>query len=390
MNTHKTIVVMPAYNAEATLERTIADIPFDYVDEIILVDDASSDDTVLRAKDLIAVHPRLAGALEGQSDARTLLTVVQHLENKGYGGNQKTCYSLALKHGADIVVMLHPDYQYDPKLIKHFVEFISEGYFDVLLGSRIRSRAEALAGGMPAYKYFANRFLTLIENAATGRNLSEWHTGMRAYRKAVLESIDYLAFSDDFVFDTQALFAIIEKGFSIGDIPVPVRYFAEASSINLKRSAQYGLLTLIETGKYILRTIDRRLRYVISGGFSVLTNLLVYTSMLYAFHIWYVAAAFIGFWGGAITSFTLQKYWSFGKRATKTIPRELGTYGILMSINAAINSVLLFTFVHQLGLNALIGNSISNVIVAFGSYFVYKHVIFPETKVSPHQEPLAS
>ena len=227
----KTIVVLPAYNAEKTLEQTVREIPREYVQEIILVDDGSSDKTVQLAQ-------------------RLGLAFSRHDENRGYGANQKTCYRLALEHGADIVVMLHPDYQYDPRLIKYFVEFIRDGYFDVILGTRIRSRHEALAGGMPIYKYISNRVLTLFENFVTGHNLSEWHTGMRAYKRSVLENIAFDGFSDDFVFDSQMLFAIIEKGYSIGEIPVPVRYFAEASSINFIRSLRYGLTTVGVALKY--------------------------------------------------------------------------------------------------------------------------------------------
>ncbi|MFW0862154.1 MAG: glycosyltransferase family 2 protein [Candidatus Komeilibacteria bacterium] len=230
----KTIVVLPAYNAAKTLAKTIKDIPSEYVDEIILVDDYSNDETIQIAEELG-------------------LIIEKHNANKGYGANQKTCYNIALKHNADIIVMLHPDYQYDPKLIKYFVEFIRDGYFDVMLGSRIRSRKEALAGGMPKYKYFFNRSLSLLENIVTGQNLSEWHTGMRAYSKEVLEKIDYMKLSDDFVFDSQMLFNIVKKDFKIGDIPVPVRYFAEASSINVKRSIKYGLQTLGEMLKFIFK-----------------------------------------------------------------------------------------------------------------------------------------
>ena len=168
----KTIVVLPAYNAEKTLEKTISEIPMEAVNEIILVDDASSDRTFEIAKTL------RAGGLP--------ITAKKHSRNSGYGANQKTCYRLAMDRGAEIVVMLHPDYQYDPKLIRYFVEFISKGYFDVMLGARIRSRKECLEGGMPGYKYYSNRFLSIIENIATGRNLSEWHTGMRAYKTEVL------------------------------------------------------------------------------------------------------------------------------------------------------------------------------------------------------------
>jgi len=230
----KTIVVLPGYNAGQTLEKTVNDIPKEAVDEIILVDDASNDDTVEVAR-------------------RLGLTVVRHENNTGYGGNQKTCYQLALSHGADIIVMLHPDYQYDPKLVKYFVEFIANGYFDVMLGSRIRTRKEALLGGMPRYKYFANRFLTIFENIVSGQNLSEWHTGMRAYKCEVLENIDFMKNSDDFVFDSQILFQIIERGYKIGEIPVPVKYFKEASMINFKRSLKYGLGTVATALKFLVR-----------------------------------------------------------------------------------------------------------------------------------------
>lgn len=228
----KIIVVLPAYNAANTLKQTVFDLP-KLVDEIILVDDKSKDKTV-----------ELAHQLK--------LTVFEHAENKGYGGNQKTCYQLALEKGADIVVMIHPDYQYDPKLVKYFVEFIVDDYFDVMLGTRIRSRQEALAGGMPVYKYFANRFLTIFQNLITGRNLSEWHTGMRAYKREVLESVNWQNNSDDFVFDSQMLFKIVAKNYRIGEIPVPVRYFKEASSINFWRSCQYGLATVVIGLKYFL------------------------------------------------------------------------------------------------------------------------------------------
>lgn len=220
----KIIVVLPAYNAATTLRQTVFDLP-KIVDEIILVDDKSKDDTVSLANQLG-------------------LTVFEHQKNKGYGGNQKTCYELALKHGADIIVMIHPDYQYDPRLVKYFVEFIIDDYFDVMLGTRIRSRKEALAGGMPLYKYIANRCLSIFQNLITGRNLSEWHTGMRAYKREVLEKINWQHNSDDFVFDSQMLFKIVAKNYRIGEIPVPVRYFKEASSINFWRSCKYGLGTV--------------------------------------------------------------------------------------------------------------------------------------------------
>lgn len=232
----KVIVVLPAYNAAKTLEKTVADIPKDIVDTILLVDDYSRDETLLVANKLG-------------------LMIAKHDKNLGYGGNQKTCYTLALERGADIVVMLHPDYQYDPKLIRYFVDFIQNEYFDVMLGSRIRSRKEAMAGGMPAYKYYANRILTFVENLASGYNLSEWHTGMRAYKKEVLENIDFMKNSNDFVFDSQVLFQIIEKGYRVGEIPVPVRYFPEGSSINFMRSVQYGLQTVLVAGQYWFRQL---------------------------------------------------------------------------------------------------------------------------------------
>lgn len=229
-NNKKIIVVLPAYNAAATLEQTVNDLP-KVVDEIILVDDKSHDETAVLAR-------------------RLGLFVFEHDKNGGYGANQKTCYRLALEHGADIIVMIHPDYQYDPKLVKYFAEFIGDDYFDVMLGTRIRSRLETLAGGMPLYKYLANRGLTIFENFVSGQNLSEWHTGMRAYKREVLTKINWLANSDDFVFDSQVLFQIVAHKYRIGEIPVPVRYFKEASSINFWRSLKYGLGTVIVAGKY--------------------------------------------------------------------------------------------------------------------------------------------
>jgi glycosyltransferase involved in cell wall biosynthesis len=257
MNKLKTIVVMPGYNAKSTLKKTILDIPFDFVDEIIFVDDASTDGTVKELESFCLENPKLITSLEEyrKNSDKILVTIHVHEKNLGYGGNQKSCYGLALERGADIIIMLHPDYQYDPRLIKYFVEYIRDGYFDMMLGSRIRSRKETLAGGMPIYKYYANRFLSFVENLATGYNLSEWHSGMRAYKREVLEKIPYKDFSNDFIFDTQVMFSAIEKGFRIGDIPVPVRYFKEASSINFKRSFKYGIYTLYEVLKFLFRKI---------------------------------------------------------------------------------------------------------------------------------------
>src|SRR5713101_5506239 len=209
----KVTAVMPAFNAAKTLEPTVRDIPPGVVDEIILVDDGSTDDTVERAE-------------------RLGLVVVRHARNLGYGANQKTCYRLALERRADIVVMIHPDYQYDSRLTPYFVGFLRDGYFDVMLGSRIRTRKEALEGGMPVYKYFANRFLTFVENVCTGMNLSEWHTGFRAYTRTVLETVRWEEDSDDFVFDSQLLVQCVALGLRIGELPVPVRYHDTASSIN--------------------------------------------------------------------------------------------------------------------------------------------------------------
>jgi len=229
----KTIAVLPAFNAAKTLELTVRDIPPGVIDEIIVGDDASRDDTA-------AVAAKLG------------LTVIRHERNKGYGANQKTCYRLALAHGADIVVMIHPDYQYDSRLTDHFISFLRDGYFDLMLGSRIRSRREALDGGMPLYKYFANRGLTFVENIFTGMNLSEWHTGFRAYTRKVLETIPWESNSDDFVFDSQMLVQCVALRFRIGEIPVPVRYHETSSSINWQRSITYGILTLLTIGQYFL------------------------------------------------------------------------------------------------------------------------------------------
>jgi len=235
----KVVAVMPAYNAERTLAATVADIPPGSVDEIILVDDGSRDRTV-----------EVARAMG--------LTVIVHPQNRGYGGNQKTCYRTALEHGADIIVMIHPDYQYDSRLLAHAVGFIELNICDVVVGSRIRSRAEAMKGGMPIWKYLANRFLTFVENVALGQNLGDFHSGFRVYRRQVLETIPFERNSDDFVFDTQFLVQAVRFGFRLGDVPVPVRYFDEASSINFRRSLTYGFTTLGVVGQFWLDRLGIR------------------------------------------------------------------------------------------------------------------------------------
>lgn len=212
---------MPAYNAAATLEKTVAEIP-NWVDEIILTDDASTDNTVQVAKKIGIQH------------------ILIHDKNKGYGGNQKTCYNKALELHADIVIMLHPDYQYTPKLIPSLVNLIAENLYPVALGSRILGNG-ALKGGMPWYKYVANRILTFTQNLFTGQKLSEYHTGYRAFSKEALQAINYNINSDDFIFDNQMLSQLIYKNIEIGEVTCPTKYFDEASSINLKRSAIYGI-----------------------------------------------------------------------------------------------------------------------------------------------------
>ena len=236
MKNGKVIVVLPAYNAELTLEKTVASIPRDHVQDIILVDDCSKDQTVAVAK-------------------RLGLHIATHAQNLGYGGNQKTCYKLALENGADYIVMLHPDYQYDARVIPAAVDILKLGICDVVLGNRVRTRKECLGSGMPVYKYWANRFLTGIENIALGQNLGEFHSGFRAYRREVLETIPFQNNSDDFVFDTQFLVQAIYFGFKLGDVPIPVRYFEQASSINFRRSVTYGLSTLGVLADYFLHSL---------------------------------------------------------------------------------------------------------------------------------------
>ncbi len=227
---------MPAYNAESTLEQTYNEIPFDIVDEVILVDDLSNDNTVKKAHELGINH------------------VIKHENNKGYGGNQKSCYNKALEVGADIVIMVHPDYQYTPKLIPSMSYLISNDVYQVVLGSRILGRG-ALNGGMPIYKYIANRLLTFTQNILMRQKLSEYHTGYRAFSREVLESINYNVNSDDFVFDNQMLAQIFFEGYEIAEVTCPTKYFDEASSINLKRSAIYGLGVIWTSFSYFLQKI---------------------------------------------------------------------------------------------------------------------------------------
>lgn len=218
----KIVVVLPAYNASKTLERTYREIPFDIVDEVVLVDDVSKDNTVEEAERLGIKH------------------IIRHDKNKGYGGNQKSCYNKALELGADIVVMLHPDYQYTPLLIPSMCHIIANDLYPVVLGSRILGKG-ALRGGMPMYKYIFNRFLTLSENILINQKLSEYHTGYRAFSKEVLTTINYNINNDDFIFDNEMLSQIFMSGFEIAEITCPTKYFEEASSINFRRSMKYGL-----------------------------------------------------------------------------------------------------------------------------------------------------
>jgi glycosyltransferase involved in cell wall biosynthesis len=232
------VVVLPAYNAARTLELTIREIPTEIVDEILLVDDASGDETVA-----------VAGMLGIQS--------IVHSENRGYGGNQKTCYAEALRRGADIVIMLHPDYQYSPKLIGAMGWLAASGEFDVILGSRILGRG-AIEGGMPRYKYFFNRVLTAFENIMLGMKLSEYHTGYRAFTRRVLETLPLNECSDDFVFDNEILAQAARFGFRIGEISCPTRYFPEASTINFRRSVIYGMGVVATSFRYRFHSMGLR------------------------------------------------------------------------------------------------------------------------------------
>jgi glycosyltransferase involved in cell wall biosynthesis len=233
-NDKKVIVVLPAYNAALTLEQTYKEIPMDLVDEVILCDDASSDNTLELGKQLGIKH------------------LIRHEKNKGYGGNQKSLYNKALELGGDIIIMLHPDYQYTPKLIPSMVNIIGDELYPVVLGSRILGKG-ALKGGMPIYKYIANRFLTATQNFLVNYKLSEYHTGYRAFDAKVIRAINFNENSDDFIFDNQMLSQIIYKGFDIGEVTCPTKYFEEASSINFRRSAKYGLGVLWVSFKHFLQ-----------------------------------------------------------------------------------------------------------------------------------------
>jgi glycosyltransferase involved in cell wall biosynthesis len=236
LNNKKIVVVFPAYNAAKTLEDTYREIPFDIVDEVVIVDDASMDDTIEVAHRIGIQH------------------IIQHPENKGYGGNQKTCYRKALELGADIIIMVHPDYQYTPKLIPSIAHLMANDLFPAVLGSRILGKG-ALKGGMPVYKYLFNRLLTLAQNIMINQKLSEYHTGYRAFSREVLETINFEANSDDFVFDNQVLTQVFYHGFEIAEITCPTKYFTEGSSINFRRSTIYGLGVLKTSVYYFLQKL---------------------------------------------------------------------------------------------------------------------------------------
>jgi len=232
-NGRKIVVVLPAYNAALTLEKTYAEIPFDIVDDVVLVDDHSKDNTSELARRIGINH------------------VIRHEKNKGYGGNQKTCYAKALELNADVVIMLHPDYQYTPMLIHSMTALIANGLYPVVFGSRILGKG-ALKGGMPIYKYIANRALTLFQNILLNQKLSEYHTGYRAFSGNVIRSLDFSRCSDDFIFDNQMIAQIFSKGFDIAEITCPTKYFEEASSINFQRSSIYGLGVMATSIRYRL------------------------------------------------------------------------------------------------------------------------------------------
>ncbi len=236
LNGKKIIVVFPAYNAEKTLEQTYKEIPFDFVDDVILVNDASRDNTVAEAERLGIKH------------------IITHPQNRGYGGNQKSCYNQALALGADIVIMVHPDYQYTPKLILPMCSIIANEVYPVVFGSRILGKG-ALKGGMPMYKFIANRLLTFSQNILLNQKLSEYHTGYRAFSREVLEKVNYEANSDDFIFDNEMIAQIFDAGFEIGEVTCPTKYFDEASSINLKRSIQYGIGVLKVSWGYFFKRL---------------------------------------------------------------------------------------------------------------------------------------
>lgn len=233
VNNKKIVVVLPAYNAEKTLEKTIREIPMNIVDELVLVDDNSTDQTYNVAKDLGIKH------------------IIKHQSNLGYGGNQKSCYKKAIELDADIIIMIHPDYQYTPLLIEAMIYPITNGIYDCMLGSRILGKG-AIKGGMPFYKYLANRVLTLIQNLLLNQKLSEYHTGYRAFKSSILSEINYTNNSDDFIFDNEFLAQVFYKNFTIGEVSCPTKYFSEASSINFRRSIKYGIGVLGVSFKYRL------------------------------------------------------------------------------------------------------------------------------------------
>ena len=252
INSKKITVVLPAYNAEKTLEQTYNEIPFDIVDKVILVDDNSKDDTLEVAEKLGIKY------------------IIPHQENKGYGGNQKSCYNKALEIGSDIIIMLHPDYQYTPKLIHSMAFLIANEVYEVVMGSRILGKG-ALKGGMPIYKYIANRLLTLFQNIVMNKKLSEYHTGYRAFSANALRSVNYSANSDDFIFDNQMIAQLFYAGFEIAEVTCPTKYFEEASSINFRRSLIYGMGVVATSFAYFFQKLGL-FNYEIFNNTTKVTN----------------------------------------------------------------------------------------------------------------------
>jgi putative flippase GtrA len=379
----KIVVVMPAYNAAKTLVDCYNAIPKDFVDQIILVDDASLDNTV--------------------EVARTLpITVVQHMQNRGYGGNQKTCYKHALEHGADAVIMVHPDNQYDPAFVPEFVRMIVDDGHSVVFGSRMMHKQQALAGGMPKWKFVSNIVLTKIANFSLRTKLTEFHSGYRAYSREVLQNLDLENNSDDFIFDTEIIIQIVTRKFPIKEIAIPTKYFKEASQIKLWPSIKYGLGIIWNLFKFKsgMRNFSglydpqhltgQFFRYLVAGTLAFAADFFSLYILVDLAHLHYLYAALMSFSCGLVTAFVLNRYWVFPYRKTDNLAKEFTVFTIIALLALAANEAAMWTFTEWANLHYLFSKTIVVAMFFVLNFVARRTFVFTTADESEINDPIKS